>query len=882
MTVNSLLAAKLYIPSLVAGSIERSRLFHRLNEGIAPGKKITLVSAPPGYGKTTLVSSWLMKAGRPFAWISLDEGDNDPVHFFNYMIAALKSVQCAESKVLEDLLRSSNLPPEQILATLLINSLACAENPFILVFDDYHVIKNLFIHQVIHKVLDRLPPVMTLMLVTRKDPPMSFAKWRLSGQLSEIRAGDLRFTLEETTAFFSHRSNLNLTAQEIAILLDRTEGWIAGLQLAAISLQGRESKKTGSFLENFNGGHRYIFDYLTDEVLKQQDSDVRDFLGQTAILDRFCPSLCDAVTGRRDSKAVLAKLERANLFLIPQDDYREWFRYHHLFADLLRNQFSRTEQKDLHQRAAVWYEANGYPDDAVKHVLASGDIQEARSVILRVADAIFERGQARTLLGWIDALPVQFLLNDAELISLKTGALFLTGRIDEAAQFLMHSKKISPGHISATSRGWLLSLEAFWGVAHDHKKTLELAEEALSLIGHNYPLLRIFALNNLGRAQRITGNMTVSSGIFREAIALAQKNGSCLHMLTGLGELVSNLYIQGRLKEAIDLCHRALDTDITTGWRLNPYTSLLYIPLGFFYYEKNKLDLSRDYLVKGLEASKRLGLYRIVGREAELALARVHYAMGYKEAAFLLLQKDRHDTYPAVPPLTTLRMDAQRADFKLKEGNLKEAAGWAEEAGLTPGDPITTRREQSYYVYARVLIAQERYHDARMLLDSLERFAREKERHGSLITVLILHGLVRLALKGLPDALPCIKEAVRLAAPEGYFRSFLYEGANVAVLLGEVRHRPTVFVDGLLRAFGSSTAKILCGGLPDTGLIEPLSRREQEVLKLIADGLSNAAIGQKLHITEGTVKWHANNIYAKLNVKTRLQATVKARELALL
>ncbi|MEG6523383.1 LuxR C-terminal-related transcriptional regulator [Desulfotomaculum sp. 1211_IL3151] len=880
---NSLLAAKFYMPAPQSGSVERSRLVALLNERAHSGTKITIVSAPPGYGKTTLVSGWLNRADHPYAWLSLDEGDNDPTRFFTYMIAAVESATGISGAALTDVLRSSNLPPVENIVTLLGNTIASSEIPFILVLDDYHVIRNVFIHEVIQKVLDYLPPVMNLVLLTREDPPLPFAKWRVRGQLLELRACDLRFTIDETAAFFFHKDNLKLTDEEIAVLFNRTEGWIAGLQLAAISLQVRGSKRSDSFIKNFNGGYRYILDYLMEEVLSQQDSHVRDFLCQTAILDRFCPSLCDALTGRYDSKVMLSKVEQANLFLISLDENRVWFRYHHLFADFLRTELAETERAKLHKKAAVWYEAHGYPDDAVRHVLASGDVQEARSVIVRVADTILERGQARTLLGWLDVLSGQLLLHDAELLSLKAGALFMTSQVDEAGHLLIQSKKIPPSQISITSRARLLSIEVYLGITRDDPHTLELAKETLNLIGDNDPLLRIFALNNLARAQRITGNIEVSSRTFRETIALAHRFGSCMHALTGLAELLSNLYIQGNLREGLDLCHRALETDRATVWKSHPYTSMLNIPLGLFYYETDKLDLSRDYLIKGLEASKRLGLYRIIGGFAEQALARVLYVMGDKKAAFSLLKKSHPDIHLPVPSSIAFWHNSLEADFKLKEGDLNGAIQWAEKTGLSPGDPITTQREPSYYVYARILIARGHYHDARILLDNLERFARKGKRNGSLILIFILQSRVKLALYGIKEAIPYMEEAVKLAAPEGYFRTFLYEGTDVAMLLREVRHLSPVFVSNLIKVFdGCKATPTLCEGIPVTELIEPLSEREREVLSLIASGLSNADIAQKLHLTVGTVKWHANKIYSKLNVKTRIQATAKARNLGLL
>lgn len=890
--IDSLLATKFYVSAPGAGSVERSRLFARLNKGIDLGRKVTLISAPAGYGKTTLVSGWLNKASRPFAWVSLDEGDNDPARFFTYVIAALKSLQAGTGQSLEGMLRSPNLPSKEVLAGFLVNDIISAECRFILVLDDFHVIRNEFIHEVIQQVLDHLPSVMNLVLVTREDPPLSLAKWRARGELTEMRTGDLKFTIDETAAFFTHKSELKLNDEQITALTNRTEGWITGLQLAAISLRGRYTKNINEFIEDFNGSQLYVLDYLMEEVVSQQHPDVRDFLRRTSILDSFCASLCDEVTGRCDSKLMLTKLEQANLFLIPLDDYREVYRYHHLFTGFLRSQLTEAERRKLHERAAVWYEVNGYHEDTVNHALAAGNVNAARSAIFKAAYPMLERGQARTLLGWIDALPEQLVLNDGQLMSCKAGALFLTGQADEAAQCLIKSKNIPSDQIPAASRGRLLAIEALLGVTGDNLQTLTLAEEALKLIGDNDPLLRIFTLNTLGRAQRMTGDFASAGRTFRATLALSQKTGSSMHTAASLMELAVNLYYEGKLRAAIDQCYQAIHTDSETQNRkLSPYTGMLYTPLGFFYYETNQLGLSKEYLEKGLEAIKKLGLDGILGGDTELALARLLYATEEKESAFSLLRGGRYGINRSAP-MTAFRYGAQEADFKLKEGDLDGAACWAKEAGLSPDDRITLMREQSYCIFAGILIAQKRYNDAWTLLDNLERFAREGGGYGRLIKVCILQALVRLGSSGVKDAMPYIEEAIRLATPEGYRRAFLDEGMDVAILLREARYVSPVFVDELLTAlencrFNNNSVcprqiEILpVNGLP-AKLIEPLSGRELEILRLIAVGLSNADIGRKLHVTVGTVKWHSSNIYLKMGVKTRTQAAAKARGLGLL
>jgi LuxR family maltose regulon positive regulatory protein len=883
--IDTLLAAKLYMASPVVGSIERSRLVGRLNEGIRLGRKVTLISAPPGYGKTTLVAGWLSGVGRPYAWVSLDEGDNDPVRFFTYVIAALRSIRGEIGASLEGLLQSSILPSAEHLVTVLVNDITSGECPFILVLDDYHVLRNSFIHDVIQQMINHLPPIFNLVLVTREDPPMCLSKWRVRGQLAELRAVDLKFNLDETTAFFSDKAELNLNDEEITTLVNRTEGWIAGLRLAAISIRGLNPDQVRRFIKDFDGNHRYVIDYLMEEVLKQQEVTVRNFLCRTAILDMLNAPLCDAVIDRSDSKAMLKKLEQANLFLIPLDEYRVWFRYHHLFADFLRTQILDAERVDLHKRAAAWYEANGYSDDAFKHVLAAGDTYEASSMILRMACRMIEKGQLRTLLSWIEAIPVQVVHNDDELFGYKAYALFLTGQVDEAVS-LVGSANIAVGPISSDSQARLLVIKAWLALARGDLETLKLAEEALNLIGDCNPLLRMLLLITLGQIQRSIG-IPDSSRTFREVITLAQKNGSPLHGHGALMELVFNLYIQGSLKEAINLCRQAL-AETEKHRKLVPYTGIFFIYLGVFYYEINRLDSSKDFLLKGLESINLLRLARVTIGDQERFLARVLYVIGEKEAALSLLRKAREETDQSVLSLSAFRINAQEAEFMLREGNLKFAARWAEEAGLSPGDSVNFQREDSYFVYVRIMMAQKLYNDARLLLKTLDSSAREGERYGRLITICILRALVGLRVSGIEDALPYFEEAVKLAAPEGYCRAFLDEGEDVAILLREVRDISPVFVNDLLTAFNdcrtekSAAYKRQQTAIPGTGYIEPLSERELEIIKLMAAGLSNADIARKLHLTVGTVKWHATNIYSKLKVKTRTQAASEARKLELL
>lgn len=879
---SSILETKLFATVSGIGSIERARLFNRLDEGVAAGKKVTLVSAPAGYGKSTLISGWVNKGKCLFSWVSLDEGDNDPVRFFSYLIASLKSVESTIGNSLAGLLESSVLPPTEVLISEVVNDITKAGLTFVLALDDYHIIRNELIHEVIQRVMDHVPPILNLVLVTREDPPLSLAKWRVQGQLNEIRAQDLKFNHDEATAFFQHRAHLKLDCEEIASLVNLTEGWIAGLQLVAVSLEGRSVEKVRKFIDDFNGSHRYVIDYLMEEVLKTQEPEVRDFLTRTSVLDMLCPSLCDAVTNRRNSGVMLGKLEQANLFLVSQDDYREWFRYHHLFADFLRTQLTKTLQTELHKKAASWYEANGYIEHAVKHILASGDVNAAKSMVLRVACPMMEIGNTRTFIEWVDALPNQLVLDDDELFSFKAFALFSSGRMEEAGKCISSIDYKSFSQMPSDAQGRFLIIKAWFAMVWEDESTLKDLEETLSIIEFENPLLKIFSLIVLGQIQRCRENIEASSQTVRKGLTLAQQSGATIHQLTASIELVINLNYQGKLREALEICHNAFDTNIKPQNKLFPQTGALYILMGIIHYEMNKISEAKDLLVKGFEILKRLGFNRAISGDSERFLAKVLYITGEKEAAFQLLKEILEDTKQFDAPSSVFKYSAQEADLNLKEGHLNEAARWAEDAGISPNDHVNLLQEDSYCVYIRILIAQKRYNDAQILLDKLEHSMRESGCCGRLITVCILQALVEQKTNDLAEAKAYIEEAVRIAAPEGFIRSFLDEGQDIIYLLQEVQHISPEFINDILHNIDPNQSNLSQTVSLRTKSVDRLSERELEILRHIAGGLSNAKIAQKLHVTEGTVKWHAYNIYSKLNVKTRIQAVAEARELGLI
>jgi len=432
--MTGLLKTKLYAPRPHPAPVLRPHLLVRLDDGLRLGRRLTLVAAPAGYGKTTLATQWLRQAGRPFAWLSLDEGDNDPIRFVTYLAAAVSSVAGeGAGRSLRDLATNPPLPPGETLAALVINDLVDAPAPFTLVLDDYHTINTDLIHQLVQTLVEHGPPAFHLVLATRVDPPLPLSRWRARGQLTELRASDIQFSQAETGQFLNECMQLSLEHDLVEALQNRTEGWPAGLQLAALSLQGRSRAGATAFIQAFRGSHRHIIDYLMDEVLGQQDEPVRRFLCRTAVLDRLCAPLCDALTGRTNSKALLARLEQANLFLVPLDEERHWYRYHHLFADVLQTELTVDEARELHLAAARWHAEHGTLSDAVRHGLASGDGAEAARLVGLAAAEALHGGQAGTLLAWIDRLPAPTLQASPELLVYRAWAFFMAGRLTEAA-----------------------------------------------------------------------------------------------------------------------------------------------------------------------------------------------------------------------------------------------------------------------------------------------------------------------------------------------------------------------------------------------------------------------------------------------------------------
>jgi LuxR family maltose regulon positive regulatory protein len=844
-----------------------------------------------GAGKTTLVAAWLQRTGRPATWLSLDRDDNDPLCFAMYLIAALQRVDSAIGQAAQSILEAQHLPPAEALMAPLINDIAETAAPFILALDDFHVIRTPAIHAMIGFLLEHQPPQLHLVLLTREDPPLPLPRLRVRDQLTELRADDLRFTADEIARFLQQTNGLALGADLIAALEARTEGWIAGVQLAALALQQRSD--VGEYIRAFSGSQRYVIDYLATDVLQRLPNNLRTFLRQTAILNRLTAPLCDAVTGRTDGAASIQQLEHANLFVTPLDGRREWYRYHHLFAEFLRSAVGTDEQPMLHRRAAQWYHANGFVEDAVGHALASNDEELAARLIGEIASQAIQKGQLTTLLGWLAAMPDACVRANSDLAIAKGWGLWLTGQADAAESYARSAEVCLTPDAPPVRRGRLLGLRIF--LEDPDASGLRRLWEALELLGDADPLFRSLILLRLAYTQLMYDNATEAICILRALVDLEQQSDGQLALAIALGRLALALHIHGQRREALAVCQSAIDRFVDARGQPLPIAAGAYIVAGRLAYAADDLPRAAQQLTTGLDLAQRLGLATAIV-EGKEALARLQLALGQPIAGLTTLAEARALATRMQVRAFVDYLAAVEAEYQMKSGNRAAAERWAEpfrQAWATQ-DPAGGKQALLYGPYVQLLLAQHCPREALALLAGVERWERTNERYSRLVPIYILQALAHHDLGDMRQALACLEQAVGLAAPEEERRAFLDAGPHVMDMLPGVRYAAPIFVDDLLAAFrrednqaaparsSAHAAPVEAVRAEDTQLLEPLSQREDEILQLIAVGMSNQAVANALVIAPGTVKKHLDNIYGKLGAHNRTEAVARARRLELL
>jgi LuxR family transcriptional regulator, maltose regulon positive regulatory protein len=902
-----ILATKLYIPPPRPGIVPRPRLIERLNDGLAMGRKLTLISASAGFGKTTLVSEWVVGCERPVAWLSLDERDNDPVRFISYLVSALQTIKDGIGEGLLVALQSPQPPSTESILTTLLNEIAAIPDNFILVLDDYHLIEGKLVDQATAFLVEHQPPQMHLVIATREDPHLPLARLRTRGQLTELRTSDLQFTISEASEFLNQAMGLNLSDVDIIALEARTEGWIAGLQLASLALQGLSMlghQDTSKFIESFTGSHHFVLDYLMEEVLHLQSESVQIFLLRTSILNRMCGSLCDAVlldisasgqetAGQETGQETLEYLERANLFIVPLDNERRWYRYHHLFGELLRQRLQQSGNvAEYHIRASQWYEDNGLEFEAFQHAAVANDVERAARLIQGKGMPLHVRGALTPVLSWLESLPTTELDERPMLWVMYAGALTTAGQTSGVEQKLKAAEAALQGaELDIDTRDILGRIAnnratlAF--IQYQADTAIAQALYALEYLRPDNLPVRNISTWVLGAAYNQKGDRTAASLAFTEAISISQKIGHTFvtKLATmGLGRVQET---ENRLYLAAETYRHALEL---FGEYPLPSACEAHLGLARICYEWNDLYAAEQHGRQSLRLAQQWD--RVIDRfiVCEVFLARLKLARGDADGAAAMLAETeqsvrQHNFVHRIPDVA-----AQQVIVLLHQGDLDAAAHLAQTHEL----PISQ---------ARVYLAQGDPTAALAVLEPLRQQMEAKGWADELLKVLVLQTIALHAQGEKDKDVQLLSDALALAESGGYVRIFVDEGEAMRSLIEKLSHNRdhplSVYADKLLAAFTQPVAspKLTAPKSPiihqksamiepevrpvKNMLVEPLSARELEVLRLLRSELSGPEIAGQLIVSLNTLRTHTKNIFNKLGVNNRRAAIRRAEELDL-
>ncbi len=919
------LETRLYIPQPHPQHVQRKQVIEKLAEVL--DHPLTILSAPAGFGKTTAQAEWAAAAqdrGIRVAWLSLEEEDNDPARFFSYLTASLNRAAPGTGQDALALLEASQAPEPKLVMTVLLQSLATAVQPgasLLLFFDDYHAIQEAALHEAVFYLIEHLPPGAHLVIGARLDPPFPVGRLRASDRLVELRAEDLRFTVEEERRFFDLRLGLTLPAGTLLRLDERIEGWAAGLQLASLALRSaRDNADVYRFTEAFSGSQRHVADYLMEEVLQKQPPELQDFLFQTSILERLSAPLCNTVTGRSDSAEVLDLLERSNLFLSPLDPGQTWYRYHRLFASLLQSRLRQASPQwaqrngdpgTLHRRAAAWLAEHAFTDPAIQHALAAGDQELAAGLIETAGEQAWINGEFGSLLRWLDVLPEAVQLARPRLCIWRAWSVTLSGRtqalnqaaslLDRLQSHLLENSQLlhTPNSIEREYWGMLCAvrsvmISAFQG---DTTLALELSKQALEYLPEDSRVWRGAAALSLGHVYNLRGEVPPAIAAYEEALRANQAAGNLHLTLRTRVYLFGLRYSQGRLKLAVQEGRDLLDQASALSESAQPVLAGAHLFLGYILYEWDQLEEARAEFLKVIELGRRWNNQGILF-SAWWFLSLVQLRLGDLPGMKAALDEGEKiaglDSFASARYRLTL--EAVQARLSLLQGDLDSAASWADRQ--SPDPQAAGDLEFEHLTYAQVMVQAHKANYVLGLLDRLEAASRSGGRMTALLEILLVKAMACYSVEDMDRSFACLSEALSCGAPEGFLRVFLDQGELLHRILSASLHRLPAdspeqdYARRLLFAFEHSSLPPRVEAKPASArppsrqaspmLVEPLTGRELEILKLIAEGFTNAEIAKRLYLALNTVKTHVKNIYAKLEVESRTQAIRRAQELRLL
>lgn len=882
----TILATKLYIPPPRAKIVLRSRLIEKLNEGLSSGHKLTIVSAPAGFGKTTLVSEWIATCGKPIAWLSLDDGDNDLARFTSYLVAALQTIKMGIGEGLSAALQSPQPPQTESILTALLNEISSIPEHFLLVLDDYHAIDSQAIDQALTFLVEHLPPQMRLVIASREDPPLHLSRLRARGQLTELRAADLRFTPAEAAEFLNQMMGLNLSMEDIAALEARTEGWIAGLQLAALSMQGHASRDPASFIKSFTGSHRFVLDYLVEEVLERQPGEIQNFLLRTSILERLCGSLCETVleTSPGSGQSTLEELERANLFLVPLDNERCWYRYHQLFGELLRQHLGNSQGlPQYHLRASMWYEVHDDLSQAFHHAIAAGDVERAADLAETAWQEMDRSFQTAAWLGWVKKLPNAIVCSHPRLC-VQLGWAFLDAGDPETSEIhLQNAENALAVGVDSESKSLPGSIALIRASNAQNQgnlnETVKYAELSLQLIPEDDLYLRSQAIITLEFTHWTNGNLEASLQAMYDWIQNMRRVGNQVFAIASAFAVADMQVVLGRLGEAEETLRQAIQQAAAHGREAETVTAHHQLGLALLAHERG----NEEAVAQRLQTAADLGRYTTLvdwSHRWNLAQARLKESAGEWDAALEFLDEAKR-VYVRNPVPILQPVEAHKARVHLKQGRLDKAQAWVRQWNFSTEDEVRFLDEYNHLTLVRVRLAEGSFAGINNLLERLLKLADTQKRKGSMIEILLTQALFQQAQGSQTQALSALKHALTLAEPEGYLQIFMDEGEAMRLLLEKQSSNPAHPLSGYVKRLLTSFAESASPQNPKHKMIESLTDRELGILRLVAEGYSNAEIGQRLHLALSTVKGHNLRIFNKLQAQNRTEAVVRARELGL-